>query len=295
MPDRRSTLTHHRLSLKRAARTIQRLEWLVAGPERLLYERGLLDRSRLRFPDFLGIGGIKSATTWLYENLRGHPDVYLPPMKELHYFNLRRHRRLKWYVAHYADAGSRLTGEITPGYSLIGRGQVQRIARLMPEVRLILMIRNPIDRAWSHAVMTLARKQDRPAELVPDAEYKAFLASDRCREAGDYDAIIDRWTTHFPPNRLHVTFFDHVERDPVAVLRAVFAHLGLTTDVDLTASANVVIDRGVAGQVSIIGKDTRTTVPARFRPMLEEMYSEPIGRLSVRLGPQEQWLNLGDP
>lgn len=250
----------------------------------MIYERGVLSTDRLRLPDFLGIGGIKAATTWLHENLTLHPNLFLPPHKEVHYFDINRHKRLGWYAGHFEAAGEARAGDITPSYGLLPVKRIRSVHHLISDARLLLIMRNPVDRAWSHAVMKLARERGRSVEQVPDAELQAFFTSERCRAAGDYEAIIGRWTSVFQKEQLLTVWFDDVERRPTDVLKRVFGHLGVSTDLDLSAfPAASVIDRGVGGVLSV-NKEARTQVPDHFRDELVEMYREPIDRLSQRLG-----------
>lgn len=278
-----------RAPIKRSVRAIAKLEAAVAVPERALMRRGWLDATDLRLPDFLGIGGVKSATTWLYENLRAHPGVFLPAEKELHYFGLKWFKRLQWYAAHFEHAGDRVAGEITPAYGLLPVDRIRDVAELMPDLRLVLLMRNPVDRAWSHAVMKLSREKRRPMESVPNSEIIGFLKSDACRRAGDYAVMIGNWTTVFPAERLFVAAYEDVSNTPVELLQRVFSHLGVSAPDDYsTFPATTVIDRGAGGSGTIVGKTSRTEVPEQFRPLLEDMYREPLSKLRAIPGLAER-------
>ena len=103
----------------------------------------------MRFPDFLGIGTQKGGTTYLHGLLQKHPQVYLAHPKELHFFSLHQRRGLKWY-SHYFDAATadQRCGEITP-YYLFHPLAAERIAALLPNVKLIVLLRDPVERALS--------------------------------------------------------------------------------------------------------------------------------------------------
>ncbi len=100
-------------------------------------------------PDFLGLGVQKGGTTTLHEWLSSHPQVHLPPVKELHYFSLHHERGPAWYAAQFADAppGS-VCGDITP-YYIFHPEAPRRIQALLPEARLIVLLRDPVERALS--------------------------------------------------------------------------------------------------------------------------------------------------
>ena len=119
---------------------------------------GLIDFNSYHFPDFLCIGAQKSGTTWLHRVLMGHPDIYLPPQKEVHYFNshYRRHS-LAWYSAQFETGRGKSCGDITPAYGVLDESKVRYMKTLMPRAKIILILRDPIDRAWSAANMHLCR------------------------------------------------------------------------------------------------------------------------------------------
>ena len=79
-----------------------------------------LDTSLVR-PAFLGIGVQRAATTWVYECLRAHPEVFLPDLKEVHYFDENYELGANWYASHFPESvRERTLGEITPSYLHIG-------------------------------------------------------------------------------------------------------------------------------------------------------------------------------
>ena len=103
----------------------------------------------MRLPDFLGIGTQKGGTTYLHGLLQQHPQVYLAHPKELHYFSLHHHRGLEWYGHHFDSATADLCcGEITP-YYLFHPLAAERIAATLPKVKLIVLLRDPVERALS--------------------------------------------------------------------------------------------------------------------------------------------------
>ena len=108
-------------------------------------------------PDFLIIGEAKCGTTSLYDDLVSHPSVLEASIKEVHFFDLRYHRGLDWYKAQFPLAwrmrktpGDRVqTGEASP-YYLFHPHAPARIKQALPGVKLIAMLRNPVERAYSH-------------------------------------------------------------------------------------------------------------------------------------------------
>ena len=102
-----------------------------------------------QLPDFLGIGVQKGGTTTLQRLLEQHPDLFLPKQKELHYFSLHYGKGEAWYRQQFAAAApQQRCGEITPYYVFHPQAP-QRIHALLPQAKLILLLRDPVERALS--------------------------------------------------------------------------------------------------------------------------------------------------
>ncbi len=117
-------------------------------------------RTKLVLPDFMIIGIMKGGTTSFYENLTQHPQIYPALYKEIHYFN--RHllnlisdtRDINWYSAHFPprrvlDQRNGITGEATPNY-INHWNIVPQIAEILPDVKIIILLRDPVKQAYSH-------------------------------------------------------------------------------------------------------------------------------------------------
>jgi hypothetical protein len=103
-----------------------------------------------RVPDFLVIAPPKTGTSWLFENLRRHPQIYMPPVKELRYFDSKwRRRDLAWYAAQFARARNRVAGEASPPYALLPDFAIELVRDLNPGLKLVFLMRDPVVRAWS--------------------------------------------------------------------------------------------------------------------------------------------------
>jgi hypothetical protein len=104
---------------------------------------------RLTLPDFLIVGAMRSGTTGLASALGQHPEVFMTPKKELHFFDLNIGNGVGWYRSHFADAEGRAAGEASPSYMFDADG-VRRMSALLPSAKLIAILRDPVDRAYSH-------------------------------------------------------------------------------------------------------------------------------------------------
>ena len=112
--------------LRKSARKI------VGRLEKPLYTQGILSARRSWLPDFFCIGAMKAGTTWLYENLRCHPDIYLPDRKEDYFFSYEFYNQsLRHYSRRFAQGAGRVKGEVTPGYGILGIDRIRFIFRLL--------------------------------------------------------------------------------------------------------------------------------------------------------------------
>jgi hypothetical protein len=103
-----------------------------------------------RLPAFLVLGTQKGGTTTLFSLLSQHPQVHLPACKEVHYFSLHHGQGPAWYAQHFSAAREdQLCGDITP-YYLFHPQAPARIQALIPEARLVILLRDPVERALSH-------------------------------------------------------------------------------------------------------------------------------------------------
>lgn len=255
--------------------------------EKSLYVAGLRRAPSQRFPAFLGIGAQKAGTSWLHKNMAQHPELFLPRRKELHYFCCRFETPLSGYLHHFNDAGDRMIGEITPEYSIISDRRVRFIARMQPELKTILMIRHPVERAWSHAYMNLVSEANRPFEDVPLDAFIEHFNSAGSRERSDYLRVIDRWAAVFSRERMFVGVFDDIAERPRELLESVFRFLGVSTEIDwssLPYAERVYPQLGRGQRDERVS--TRETMPDACREALEAIYREPIERMIERIGPR---------
>jgi len=187
-----------------------------------------------RLPTFLIIGAMRSGTSTLARWLVEHPDVFLAPGKELHFFDRHFGRGVDWYRSLYAAVGEeRAVGEATPNY-VHEPVAIQRIAATIPEVRLILLLRNPVDRAYSHYWHNRSRgRESLSFEAALDAEPSRTASSDADRarfsyaSRGEYMDQIDEVLRWFPRSALHVAIAEEIQSDPSHFLADVFGFLGV--------------------------------------------------------------------
>jgi hypothetical protein len=158
-------------------------------------------------PNFLVVGAMKAGTTWLADNLENHPQVFLPK-KELHFFNIESNfkRGIDWYEKEFCQAGDAIAiGEKTAGY-LLNEDTPGLIREFLPGVRILIVLRDPVDRAISQI-----NHHIRSGHISPHLDPGNFLDSDLFSkmdsrfsivERGRYLNQIKRYYEHFDEDRI---------------------------------------------------------------------------------------------
>ena len=185
-------------------------------------------------PDYLVIGAMKSGTTWLHLLLAHHPQILPASRKEVHYFDNHLQRGPLWYRAHFHTRfklwrGSRrrrarmLTGEATPRYLAMPHIP-KEAARLVPEARVLILLRNPVDRVWSHywhRVREGVEDLDFEPALEQDGRHDGYLARSR------YAEQVARWMDFFPRRNILILGSEETFAHPREGCARVLDFLGL--------------------------------------------------------------------
>lgn len=184
-------------------------------------------------PNFLVIGAMKSGTTSLHRYLGRHPQVFMTAKKEPDFFVSGRNtgswnRGLGWYEELFEDAdGAEAVGEASITYTLYPRleGVPGRIAAVLNDVRLIYLVRHPIDRLVSHLWQEIRSGR----EPEPAIE-KALLTNPSYLDASRYAMQIEQYREHFPPERILIVKSEDLRSKREPTLARVFAFLGVNAD-----------------------------------------------------------------
>tara|TARA_R110002167_G_scaffold30754_1_gene101588 strand:+ start:122 stop:997 length:876 start_codon:yes stop_codon:yes gene_type:complete len=181
-----------------------------------------------RLPSFVVAGTQKAATTWLYECLKEHPQVHVPEIKELHFFcdprdcgKSRRERGEDWYRAQFAaPPGCLEAGELSIDY-MYYRQIPEQLAAMNPDLKVLFILRDPVERAYSAYWMSRRNHVDYPP-------FNAFVRSDsEFVSRGLYWRQIERYRRCFPAEQIKVMIYEAIPEDPGAFLAEVFAFLGV--------------------------------------------------------------------
>lgn len=217
----------------------------------------------LNAPTFIIFGASRSGTTGLYTYLKQHPDVFMSPKKETNFFAYEGRAlacqgpgadyvnnsvtELADYEALFAkSAGAKARGEASPLY-LYEAGTAERIRNRLPDVKLIAILRNPIEQAYSHFLY--ARRQ----MIEPLEDFEAALDAEQSRvDAGwqpmfryarfpRYAEQLNRYFDVFPKEQIKIFLYEDFQERPLAVLKDVFRFIGVddgfSPDIDYRPNA----------------------------------------------------------
>ena len=143
-------------------------------------------------------------------------------------WDLKYHMRSyddNWYVSVFQPAKGRVTGEITPAYSALDKGGVARVHELIPEAKIIFMVRNPIERLWSQAVMSFDKVETGSAHSVSERKLLRRIGHAGFRTLTDYLRTLDTWRLFYPEERIFVGFLEDVHFFPKNLLQTVYGFL----------------------------------------------------------------------
>jgi sulfotransferase family protein len=206
-------------------------------------------------PDFLCVGAQKAGTSWLYRQLEPHPDFWMPPLKELHYLdNLNRTKRrhpprsndqrdacffesikdlsgrshidLDSYGRLFCHKGPLLSGDISPAYSTLTDEIIERVVDHFPDLKVVFLARDPVERAWSQLSMGtrlgIINKFDAtdPEQVVCNLLIPGVLTRSHPSK------IVARWRRYVRPENFRVYFFDDLKDNPSELRRSLLCFLG---------------------------------------------------------------------
>jgi hypothetical protein len=232
-------------------------------------------------PDFLVIGAPRSGTTWMLRNLARHQDVFMFP-REIHFLDRHYQRGWDWYAGHFVEGTGRVRGEKTPAYAHQPQERIDAVFEHLPRARLVYMLRNPVDRAWSHALQHLVRRLRRdPAKITPERVLAYLRRAEGWRLSGCYLTNLERWQRRFPSEQILVTFFDDVACQPEVLLTSIFDHIGAPRPDDWSAFP----------ARTRINRTPDAHIPEPVREYLMSLYRDDLEQLAERFGaPAQRWI-----
>jgi hypothetical protein len=177
--------------------------------------------------DVFHIGPQKAASTWMYSCLREHPQIACASKEDLYYLDMNWHRGRDWYLSHFAGAGpNQLLVDFTCTY--LRCPQVpERMAEENPGARIIVCLRDPVERAFSH--YWHEKKRGRIAYRFSEVLTNYDLFSSWL-ETGFYARHVGRLLEHFPRDRILCQLYDVLEANPRTFLREALEFLSVDSD-----------------------------------------------------------------
>jgi len=182
--------------------------------------------------DFVGIGAERSGTTWLTDCLREHPEVYIPEKKEVFFFNQFDPHFLKvknpkyewginWYKKQFNSSSESLIGEFTPTY-LYDSFAPKRIKKHFPRVKIICVLRNPVDRVFSQYL------HDQRMGVIKNISFEEALEKyDNYIIKGLYSKHLKNYFDLFPRKNILIILLDDIKKNPGAVTKITYQFLDL--------------------------------------------------------------------
>ncbi len=208
----------------------------------------------MRMPNFIILGTPKAGTTAIYNYLKQHPQIYMPPFKEPHFFSFEGEQKPHWsiktledYQALFQDATSeQIIGEASTWY-LYSQTAAGRIRHHIPDVKLIAILRNPIERAYSSWAFRVQcgwesitdfkqALQAEPQRICENYEWDFHYL-----KTGFYYHQIKRYFDAFPQEQIKIIIYEDFQVDPIKVLESIYKFVGVdkTLISDISTKHNV--------------------------------------------------------
>jgi len=264
-------------------------------------------------PDFLYIGAPRSGSTWLFKKLSTHPQIWLPPCKNILYFHPRFQRyRLKilkyygreaftsnaetrkwytqfflsfgitdkWYKSLYPQTTNLIKGEIAEAYCSLSSKDVARIKSINPDLKIIFTLRNPMERAISHAKLgVLTRKNKTMDDIEKDALLKHINHPSSVARSS-YIKTLETWEEHFPKEQFLIQFYEDFQSQPQTYLKNICEFLNVEYRHEL-------FEKGINKNINASNKDD---IPNDIIAHTALKYKEEISALADRFGSHaSQW------
>ncbi|HZI23523.1 MAG TPA: sulfotransferase domain-containing protein [Chryseolinea sp.] len=240
----------------------------------------------MTLPTFLGIGVQRAGTTWLHTLLDSHPEVYMPTRrKEIRFFERYYHHGLDWYGEFFCPpeqaAQYKAIGEISTQYYDCAECP-ERIFTTLPKSKLIIMLRHPVNRAYSHYGFVVQRRNFK-------GSFQEFLANrPAALEKGYYSRYLKNYLCYFDRRQILTLLFEEVFIDTDKTKKTIADFLDIAVDKFPLSNSNGKVNAStVPNHQSLYGFVVKTGRRLRKRNL------EPVVDFVMRLGIQ-RFLSKGD-
>ena len=191
----------------------------------------------------------------------------------------------RWYASLFEQGKDRVKGEITPAYSLLEPADVEHISKIMPAVKIIFLLRNPIDRICSSLIYRLQFKQkglQLSSLSLAEIEQRVNQAGNESRT--DYLNTLSLWQQYFPKHQFFIGFYEEVQDKPKDLLLRLFEFLGVESSEDfIFDSAFYSVNATFPQNESLTGRKDYE-IPMKLQVYLAKKYLPQLEELSSALG-----------
>ncbi len=174
----------------------------------------------------------------------------------------------EWYCGLFREGAGKIKGELTPAYSLLDDEDVAGIARLFPELKIVLLMRDPVERVLSQLRYHLDGRAEPALSNLDEASLVAFASARGQVLRGNYPRTLDIWQRHFPTFSILTTFYEDICRRPVEALARILHFLGADSKVapDIT-KAHLRVN---AASEHIFSADIKRMIARAHEPIVED-------------------------
>ena len=178
----------------------------------------------------------------------------------------------EWYASLFEPGRGKVKGEVTPSYSVLEKEKVAHVHGIMPDAKLVFLVRNPIERVWSQLVMRFDNLEKSSAELVREDKLARGTGRNSTRLLTDYLRTIENWGAFYPEKQIFVGFLEDVHFYPEEMLRRLYGFLGVDPLFEPPSPGKKVHSR------------SSDTMPTGLAVYLAHEYREEIRRLADLFG-----------
>lgn len=234
-----------------------------------------------RLPDFVIIGAMRAGSTSLARYVGAHPGVSMPSRKEIHFFDWNWDKGVDWYRAHFREAPSgTIAGEATPIY-IVYREAMERMAATCPDAKLLVILRDPTARAYSHYWynrMLGFEPLEFPEALAAEAGRSTGTTDRRTFDyvaRGRYLAQLKHVCDLYPRRALHVVLLEDLNRAPIDTYHSVCQFLGID-DTFVPPHLGEPLNRHASYRSKALAKASRG-LPEPFRRAVRRLNHRQVG------------------
>ncbi|MBL6729998.1 MAG: sulfotransferase domain-containing protein [Bacteroidia bacterium] len=181
-------------------------------------------------PDFVGIGTQKCATAWLYAVLSEHPEISMAQSdsgnKNLFFFDHFFDRGYEWYKKYYQDHSKKVFGEFSTSY-IYNKSAPERIFNYRPDIKLIVSLRHPVERAYSNHKHEIMRGRVTGENIYFE---NALSNNPMYLNQSLYFTHLSEWLKYFPREQLLVLLVDDIKKSPEKVIEELYTFVGVDPD-----------------------------------------------------------------